>query len=276
MLDFSALRRIQRLSGWVLLAALLFSLFFQVNKSGQFGAISPFAVDPYDAVGSFGFQLALFIGLLTYARTWRMQLDPEQAVKCRLVLRGLALTLITILVTLVADTIAVFQSQEVMRNLLGISEGRILLIELIGLFILTLACGIVVLIVFAPLRLPEPPGNLTPADGIDDFWALARMLVNRAGDRLPLPFVERVNNFNSERLFGHLPWIDPRRHPWRFAAALGLLAGVALLLVQLTEGLPPSHWDRSAPGGDFRWCGESGYPAGIYTIGSLFGAETVS
>ncbi len=67
-----------------------------------------------------------------------------------------------------------------------------------------------------------------------------RVLVRLAGPRLPVWLTEWVMRFGSDRLFGRLPWIDPRRHPWRFVGALGLLAGVLLVLAQLGEGLPPS------------------------------------
>ncbi len=49
-----------------------------------------------------------------------------------------------------------------------------------------------------------------------------------------------VEGFSSDRLFARLGWVDPRRHPWRFALALSLLAGLGLFAAHLREGLPPS------------------------------------
>jgi hypothetical protein len=58
---------------------------------------------------------------------------------------------------------------------------------------------------------------------------------------LPKSVLDWVNGFGSDMLFARMPWINPRRYPWRFAAALGLLVGVGLLLAQLVvEGPPPS------------------------------------
>ena len=56
----------------------------------------------------------------------------------------------------------------------------------------------------------------------------------------PPAVVEWVKRFNSDRLFDRLPAVNPRLHPWRFTAALGLLVGVLLVVAQLQEGLPPS------------------------------------
>lgn len=105
---------------------------------------------------------------------------------------------------------------------------------------LALVCVIAMLVVFAPLKLPAAPRSLTPADAIDDLWALVRLPVMRAQTWLLPLLVEWVAGFGSDRLFARLPRLDPRRHPWRFAAALSLLAGVGLFAAQLQEGLPPN------------------------------------
>jgi hypothetical protein len=245
MSDAQAIRRIHRLTALVLLAAVLFYGFFQVNKRGPLGAISPFAVDPYDAVGSFAFQVALLAVLLTYARALRLRDDPTLAPRSRFILRGNLLALFAILATLLADAWAVFQTlragDPLIAEALRVSFwGRVLLGELAGMFLVALACGVALLLVFAPLTLDEPPRDLTPADAIDDLWALARLAALRAPRWLPGPLLEWVTGFSSDRLFARLGWLDPRRHPWRFAATLGLLAGLALFAAQLQEGLPPN------------------------------------
>jgi hypothetical protein len=62
----------------------------------------------------------------------------------------------------------------------------------------------------------------------------------KAGKFLPTRFVAWIYRFESDTLFRHAAWVDPRQHPWRFASMLGLLVGVLLVLVQLQEGLPLS------------------------------------
>ena len=57
-------RRIHAVAALIFGAAVVFYLFFQVNKGGPFRDINPFGNDPYDAVGSFAFQIALLVGFL--------------------------------------------------------------------------------------------------------------------------------------------------------------------------------------------------------------------
>jgi hypothetical protein len=229
-----------RVTALVFLAAILFYLFFQINKGGPLGEINPFAVDPYDAVGSFAFQVASLVGLLTYARALRLRVDPALAPRSQLILRGNLLVLFAILATLLADAWAVFQTRAVFNVLWTSIWGRVLLGELAGMFALELVCVVATVAVFAPLRLDDPPRDLTPADAIDDLWALVRLAMQRVSGWLPRALVEWATGFSSDRLFARLGWVDPRQHPWRFAAALGLLAGLALFAAQFQEGLPPS------------------------------------
>jgi len=81
-------KSIHHLSAFTGVLAVLFALFFQVSKGGPFRDINPFGVDPYDAVGSFAFQGALLLGVLTYARALRLCADPSQAFKVRYIRRG--------------------------------------------------------------------------------------------------------------------------------------------------------------------------------------------
>jgi len=229
------IRRIHRVTASIFCAAVVFYLFFQLNKGGPFRDINPFAEDPYDAVGSFTIQAALLIGLLTFARALRLRRDSAEVSKTRLILRGNTFVLSAILVTLVADAIA-----EVVHPSLPSSWGNILLLELVFMFLLTFACAIGLSSVFGRLSTVSPPHDLTPADGIDDLWTLVRVPVMKLRGILPSRFVDGVQRFNGDRLFAGVRWLHPRTHPWRFACGLGLLAGLGLSLVQLQEGLPPS------------------------------------
>ncbi len=228
------IKRIHRLTALIFLAAIIFYLFFQINKRSPFVDANPFAADPYDAVGSIAIQLALLISLLSYARVLRMRDDPTQA-KERLILHGNILVLAALLITLCSDAIAIF-IQPVVPSL----WSNILIIELLSMFMLTFICGLALWAVFRGISTSSPPPNLTPADAIDDLWSLVRVPVVRGSKILPPAMVTWVKQFNSDRLFAHLQWLDPRRHPWRFTGTGGLLVGVLLVLAQLQEGLPPS------------------------------------
>jgi hypothetical protein len=229
-----SIKRIHRITALILVAAIIFYLFFQVNKHSPFVEANPFADDPYDAVGSIAIQVALLISLLTYARVLHWRDDPTQD-KGRLVLRGNVLVLAAIFVTLCADAIA-----EILQPMVASYWGNILRIELGVMFLLTLACGVALWLVFRGVPTALPPSNLTPADAIDDLWSLVRTPVVQAGAVLPPAMVNWVKIFNSDRLFARMQWLDPRKHTWRFTGTVGLLVGVLLVLAQLQEGLPPS------------------------------------
>jgi hypothetical protein len=153
------IRRIHRVTASIFCAAVVFYLFFQLNKGGPFRDINPFAEDPYDAVGSFTIQAALLIGLLTYARALRLRRESAEVSKTRLILRGNILVLSAILVTLISDAIA-----EVVHPSPPSYWGNVLLIELAFMFLLTFACAIGLISVFGGLLTVSPPHDLTPAD----------------------------------------------------------------------------------------------------------------
>lgn len=228
-------QRLHRLSALIFFAAIVFAVFFQVNKGGALREINPFIQDPYDAVGSFAVQGALLIGLLTYARALRLRADPAQAPKARLILRGSLLVLLSIWVTLLADLTA-----ELLNPSVPSYWGNILRLELAVLFGLTILCSLALVWVSRRTTTVAPPLNLTPADGLDDLWALLRVPVMKLSRLLLSALVRWVEGFTSDRLFRRAPWVNPRLHPWRFACLLGLLVGLGLVLAQLQEGLPPS------------------------------------
>jgi hypothetical protein len=228
-------KTIHAASAFTLLLTVLFTTFFQVSKTRPFGEVNPFGVDPYDVVGSFAFQGALLIGVLTYARALRLREDPAQVGKVGYIRRGCGLALLAIGITLAADFVAVVrQSSPVLY------WEKILLAGLAGTTALTLAGAVAWALAFRSIPPDALPRDLTPADAIDDLWTLVRAAVRLAGWIVPRWLAQWVRGFSSDRLFERWPWIDPRHHPWRFACALGGLAGMLLLVAQLREGLPPS------------------------------------
>lgn len=234
-LDPPQIRRLHRVTATTGVIAVLFFLFFQVNKGGPFREINPFGVDPYDAVGSIAIQVALAIGILNYGRALRIWSDAEQTGKARLVLRGDALVLLAVLVTLAADWVAVSLHPISLSG-----WGALLLGELTALSLLVLAAAASLAGAARRIRTPTPPTDLTPADGIDDLWTLVKVPGKLMQRRIPARLQDWIETFTSDRFFRRAAWLDPRRHPWRFAALLGLVVGVAILLAQLQEGLPPS------------------------------------
>ena len=105
--------------------AVLFYLFFQASKHDL--ALSPvnaFADDPYDAVGSFGVQFALFTALLSLVRAFRPY-QSEQTLDGQklLLLRGEYFSCLSVAVTLVADVVAMLRHSSVW---IGLPAGDML------------------------------------------------------------------------------------------------------------------------------------------------------
>jgi hypothetical protein len=233
MNDLNA-KRIHQVTALIFTTAIIFYLFFQINKRSPFVEANPFAADPYDAVGSIAIQVSLLISILSYARVLRLRNNATQT-KERLALHGNILVLAAIFITLISDAIAEFVqpiASSLMSNLLRIELGLMI--------ILTLACALALWVVFRVIPTASPPPNLTPADAIDDLWSLVRIPAVRGSSVFPPAMVEWVKRFNSDLLFARIPWVNPRLHPWRFTTAVGLLVGVLLVIAQLQEGPPPS------------------------------------
>jgi len=95
--------------------AVMFYLFFQVSKQQPaLSQVNAFADDPYDAIGSFGVQFALFTGLLSLIRAFRpyrreQVLDHQKL----LLVRGIYLSYLSIAMTLAADIVAMLRHPSV-------------------------------------------------------------------------------------------------------------------------------------------------------------------
>jgi hypothetical protein len=101
------MRRLKASALIVFCLSILFYFFFDYCKHAPgLGISNPFASDPYDAVGSFGIQLALLAELLMLVRVFRPYPQEEAAPnQLLLALRAGTVTLLSVAVTLVADFI---------------------------------------------------------------------------------------------------------------------------------------------------------------------------
>jgi hypothetical protein len=160
-------------------------------------------------------QVTFVAGALTYARAVRWLIDSSQAVKARLILRGNVVVLASVVATLILDSIAQFVLRP---RPYGVA------IAMAVLDVLTLAAAFALAVVFRRIPTPPPPPGLTVADGIEDLLTLVRWAVSLDLDRLFAPFRA----------------LNPRRHPWNFAVALGFACGLAFFIAHLQEGLPPN------------------------------------
>jgi hypothetical protein len=118
----------------------VFYLFFQLCKQQPALAhVNAFADDPYDAVGSFGTQLAVFTAFLSMVRAFR-PFQPGTAVDSQqiLLLRGAYITCLSVAVTLGADIVALLRYPSMW---IGFPAGYMLAAFVGGMALLTALVG---------------------------------------------------------------------------------------------------------------------------------------
>lgn len=214
--------------------ALVFFLFFQISKGEPFRGVNPFGEDPYDAVGSIGVEVALFVSAWSFARALRLHQAPALPGTIRFIARGDRVVLGAVGLTLLTDIAA-----EVAAPPPRTGREAALLAGLALLSLLTLAVGLRHHVVFKRIDAPPAPNDLTPAEALEDLWT-AFVFVLEGAHVMPARVMEAARGFRVRRVLAGLPWIDPQIHPWRFAAVTGLALGVGLTIAQLREGPPPS------------------------------------
>ncbi|MDQ2884702.1 MAG: hypothetical protein M3Y39_01295 [Chloroflexota bacterium] len=116
--------------------AILFYLFFQISKhQPALSQVNAFADDPYDSIGSFGVQFALFTALLSLLRAFRPYragrvLDSQE----QLLLRGAYLSCLSVAVTLAADIVAMIRHPTIW---IGQTAGYVLATLIVGMALFT-------------------------------------------------------------------------------------------------------------------------------------------
>jgi len=130
--------------------ALLFLLFFDKSKHlTMLAEANPFAEDPYDAVGSFGIQLSFFVAVLSLLRAFRPYVTNEIPLnQLILILRGETVALLSILVTLAGDLVAMLRYTSLWTNsaagwmLAGLTGGLLVLTIGVGLRLYSIAVNL--------------------------------------------------------------------------------------------------------------------------------------
>jgi hypothetical protein len=123
-----------------LVLAVLFYLFWQISKQQPaLSQVNAFAVDPYDAVGSFSTQLALFTATLSVIRAFRPY-QPHRALEAQIrhLVRAEYITCLSIAITLVTDVVAMLRHPDVW---VGFPAGYLLAALMGGMAFLTALVG---------------------------------------------------------------------------------------------------------------------------------------
>jgi len=123
----------------ICLLTLVFWIFFDASKHDPtLMKANVFVQDPYDAVGSFGIQLAMLSALISFVRILRPYPQGITLNHLLLILRGNAVALLSIAVTLTADMIAMVRY---LSEWTSSSTGWILALLIGGLMALTAWAG---------------------------------------------------------------------------------------------------------------------------------------
>ena len=121
----------------VLVLAIAFFIFFDQTKHLPLLAdILPFGEDPYDAVGSFGIQLAFFAALLAMLRAFRPYEGEPGQNQVGLLLRTQGVSVLAVAVTLAADLVAMLRYRSAWLDaaslLISLMAGMILVTALVA------------------------------------------------------------------------------------------------------------------------------------------------
>jgi len=144
-------RRVQFAQLATCLLAALFWIFFDASKHNPaLAKANVFIEDPYDAVGSFGIQLAGLSALVSFVRIARPYPKGITSNNLLLILRGEAVALLSVAVTLTADFIAMVRYLPVWTSS---SAGWRLAVFICGLMALFALAGWVVLHIGKSLNL---------------------------------------------------------------------------------------------------------------------------
>lgn len=221
------------------LAGFVFWAFFQLSKTKTLAAISPFAEDPYDAVGSIAVQAAAGISVLTLARLAGETQAGAAPGKRRYILRGNLIVLLSIAVTLIADTVAVVWEPETWR---ASAWGVVLIGGLAVLAVLVLA-GLLLLrqaAVSPELAKLEDLQAGMLGEALADVLCLVEIPARWAAARLPRlePVFQPVSRFWQRVSSGVIR--DANGHPWLFVFGIACATGVLTLSIHfIHEGFAP-------------------------------------
>ncbi len=135
----SYLRQVRLTTLAACLMAAAFLVFFDASKhQPALAAVNVFAEDPYDAVGSFGIQLAGLGALVSLVRSFRPYPAEITRTQTVLILRGDAVALVAVAVTMIADGVAFCRYPRVWT---GSTAGWVLAGIVGGFLALTLLAG---------------------------------------------------------------------------------------------------------------------------------------
>lgn len=221
------------------ITSMVFWLLFLLSKISAIGNISPFAEDPYDAVASFAFQIAIVIALLSLARLVSIKNENGLRQRSIFILRGILLVELCVLATLITDLIAIAQVLP-----LTISSPMIFLSAGLALLsLLFVISGILLIQAWQEL------GNISselPKDAlgqtIRDCWTLVTIISTWFVSYSPFlkpawNWVDSIAHKLADTWTKQIPFANPDQHPWGFAMTFaGFVGFLVMVIIMVSEG----------------------------------------
>lgn len=246
----------------VTLLAFLFITFFNVTKHNPvLSPVNPFAEDPFDAIGSFGIQAALFLGLLSLVRAFKPYPPPAPTEGHRTLLaRTEMLSVLAVGVTLGGDLVGMARYPLLW---VGSSAGHDLAALLGGLVMFTVAAGVLVYRSIGWVSLTGLPGRWGQAGVVclatifvltvypdalrlSTPGALFTVLLGATALFAPMRFLGMaLIPYETEARISGPPtvrgWLTSFGYPALLVLLAGCLLGVMVVIAESTEGGAAPH-----------------------------------
>jgi hypothetical protein len=210
-------------------------MLFQLSKIPAIQGDAPFAEDPYDAVASFAFQIAMAIALLSLARLVSIQNEAGLRQRAPFILRGILLVELCVLVNLITNMIAIVNSLPLVLSvsMIDIFSGMALLTFL---FAITGFFWIRAKKEFG--KISVQPGQDALAQTIKDCWTLiavnAAWIVGQIPSLKPIwAWIDSLARRFANAWDKQFAFADPNHHPWGFAMTFAVLGGLLIMAVVL-------------------------------------------
>lgn len=227
--------------------SVVFWFLFQLSKIRGIQNAAPFADDPYDAVASFAFQIAMAIALLSLARLVSIKDERGQRQRAPFILRGVLLVEICVFVTLISNLVAIVKALP-----LTLSTPMIYTFE--GMALLTTFFSITGIFW---INARKETGNISAeaspdalGQTINDCWTLIAVISAHIVTRMPVlrplwSWADSAAHATANGWNKRLSFANPNQHPWGFAMTFAVLVGLlfmgaTILSESLSEGGPPN------------------------------------
>jgi len=227
-------KEIHFLAIFTTITSFVFWAFFAWSKNQSISELNPFAVDPYDAIGSFAFQLAIALSILSLARSFQQIKDANSLHRLPFILRGIGIALFAIFITIVGDGIAVAQQAALVFSS---TAGGYLMFGLgVVAFFAIIDGFLYIRVILHVHHIPETSdASSSLGEALNDLYLMILSPVLRI-----FPQIKSFDRWLRNKA-GRFAWLSPSVHPWRFVMSIGIVLGLLFPVAEFFKEGPPDH-----------------------------------